>query len=100
MKMLELPDCISFTQEAIEVRTFEENDWIVKPGDSDDCAYVVLEGSLTAFISVNVIYSMFKLSTLSAVREQGNCCQENRGRNQFLQYAFSPRHLNGGALKI
>lgn len=50
--MLELPEAISFNQEDIEVRLFEQGDLIVRPGDADDCAYVVLEGSLTAYISV------------------------------------------------
>lgn len=51
--MLELPDAVSFNQEDIEVRLFEQDDLIVRPGDADNCAYVVLEGSLTAYISVN-----------------------------------------------
>lgn len=51
--MLELPEAISFNQEDIEVRLFEQGDLIVRPGDADECAYVVLEGSLTAYISVS-----------------------------------------------
>lgn len=49
--MLELPDEFTFNQEDIEVRLFESGDLIIKPGDADDCSYVVLEGSLTAYIS-------------------------------------------------
>lgn len=52
--MLELPENISFNQEDIEVRMFEQDDLIVRPGDADNCAYVVLEGSLTAYISVSI----------------------------------------------
>lgn len=42
--MLELPEQISLNQEDIEVRLFEADDLIVRPGDADDCAYVVLDG--------------------------------------------------------
>ncbi|KAI6202346.1 hypothetical protein M3Y96_00938500 [Aphelenchoides besseyi] len=51
LNMLELPQEVSITQTDLEVRMFEKGDVIVKPGDLDNFAYVVLEGTLAVYIS-------------------------------------------------
>ena len=49
--MLELPENVHITHENIETRIYEAGDIIVRPGDFDNRAYVVLDGSLNVYIS-------------------------------------------------
>lgn len=49
--VLELPDNVHIMQDKIETRIYELGDVIVRPGDFDNRAYVVLEGSLNVYIS-------------------------------------------------
>jgi hypothetical protein len=51
--MLELPEEITFDEDDIVVKRYNTDELIVRPGDADEYAYIVLDGSLTAFISVS-----------------------------------------------
>lgn len=52
IRLLELPANWVLNLNDIEVIEYEADEYIARPGDDDDAMYVVLEGSLSVYISV------------------------------------------------